>query len=322
MDELVQEFVQHLSEARGLAPRTVEAYRRDLGQFAAFLAARRQVEGWAEVEPADVRAFVAARLKADRRSTVGRKLSSLRAFFGYASRRTGQADPTREAKPPKAGRQLPRRLSVDEAFHLVEPAADQAEPRDPKAAAARARDAAVLETLYSCGLRVSELVSLDLDHLRLDLGLVQVKEGKGGRERLAPVGRRAARALEAWLEARPLLAKPGRTGRALFVNARDGGRLGQRSVQRLVERRGAGLAVGRRVSPHSLRHAMATHLLEGGADLRSVQEMLGHKSLSTTQKYTHLTVDHLMRVYDRAHPGAREEQGGGAGPAEEADEEA
>jgi integrase/recombinase XerC len=317
MEDLVQEFVRHLGEARGRSPRTVEAYRRDLRQFAAFVAARRGVEQWREVEPADVRAFLADQLKANHRRTAARKLSSLRAFFGYAAPRAGAPDPTREVRPPKAARPLPRRLSVDEAFHLVEPEAGQGEAEASKARAARARDRAILETLYSCGLRVSELVGLDLDHLRLDLGLVQVKKAKGGRERLVPLGGQAARALRAWLELRPALAGSDEPGRALFVNARDGGRLTQRSVQRLVERRGGSLAAGRRVSPHSLRHAMATHLLEGGADLRSVQEMLGHQSLSTTQKYTHLTVDHLMRVYDRAHPAARREDGAG-----ETDEEA
>lgn len=143
-----------------------------------------------------------------------------------------------------------------------------------------------------------------MGHLRLDLALVQVVRGKGGHQRLVPVGRQALQALKAYLAARPALLAPEQQDQpALFVN-RQGGRFSQRSVQRMLQGHLPGLSVGRKASPHSLRHAMATHLLEGGADLRSVQEMLGHKSLSTTQKYTHLSVDHLLKVYDRAHPRA------------------
>jgi integrase/recombinase XerC len=195
---------------------------------------------------------------------------------------------------------------VDEVFHLVEAPRPRGRPYGSTELrqTLEARERAALELLYSSGLRVGELAALDVDDLRLELGLVTVRRGKGGRSRVVPVGESAAAALAAYLQVRHRLLSPQDPDQpALFLNRR-GGRLSTRSLQRVVDQRRAGLSVGRRVSPHSLRHAMATHLLESGADLRSVQEMLGHKSLSTTQKYTHLTVDHLLAVYDRAHPRA------------------
>jgi integrase/recombinase XerC len=229
------------------------------------------------------------------------------------------ANPARLLRPPQQEKPLPKRLNVDEAFHLVTAPGRQPEPEtgEAKLAAARLRDTAMLELLYSSGLRVSELTGLDLEHLRADLGLLQVVHGKGGRDRLVPVGKKAWEALTAWLAARHLLLAPGGgQEQALFLNQRGGGRLTPRSVQRLVGMSREGLQVGRKVSPHTLRHAMATHLLEGGADLRSVQEMLGHKSLSTTQKYTHLLGDHLSRVYDKAHPRAQAASGPKEGEAD------
>jgi integrase/recombinase XerC len=322
--------------ARAHSPHTVAAYVADVRRFMAFVLGQGRAGSWEQVDGATVRAFLAQELKTKGRASVARRLMSLRSFFDELRERgLVAANPARLVRAPKQDQPLPRRLSVDEAFHLVEApgrkrkgaagmAGDEAGEgarEDSRAEAARLRDAAMLELMYSSGLRVSELTGLDLTDLRLDLGLVMVQRGKGGRDRLVPVGGKAQEAILAWLEARPGLLKPGAAGDeepALFLNLR-GGRITPRSVQRMVAGHALELSVGRKVSPHALRHAMATHLLEDGADLRSVQEMLGHKSLGTTQKYTHLTVERLLKVYDQAHPRAgrplsegEEEHGGDA----------
>ena len=319
----LEEFAEYLAAGKGASRHTVDSYRRDLEQFRRFLEDQEEKDQWGRVDQADVRFFLARRLKGLQRSTQARKLAALRAFFDFMVRRGKlEANPARLVRPPKQECNLPGRLSVDEAFHLVDSArrprvtdeGGQGGKPDPARVAAGLRDVALLEVLYSCGLRVSELTGLDLDDARVDLGLVRVRRGKGGKERLVPLGQRAAAAITAYLGQRAHLLAPGERGAAsaLFLNQK-GGRLTPRSVQRLVEAGRRELAVSRKVGPHALRHAMATHLLEGGADLRSVQEMLGHQSLKTTQKYTHLAVDHLLKVYDRAHPRARDEEGNKGG---------
>jgi integrase/recombinase XerC len=313
MEQELRDFAGFLSEGKGRSAHTVAAYTRDLKEFRDFLTAKRKVAAWDQVQATDVRAFMAQGLKTLKRSTVARKLASLRAFFDFLRERGLKVDPSRLVQPPKQEKPLPRRLSVDEAFHLVE--AKRPARRDYGSEELRraleTRDRALLELVYSSGLRVQEARGLDLDDLRPDLGLVHIRAGKGSKERVVPVGEKALAALSEYLKWRQEMLPaegPGREKKALFLNAR-GGRLTTRSMQNLLAERLGDLSVGRKVSPHSLRHAMATHLLEGGADLRSVQEMLGHASLSTTQKYTHLTMDHLMRVYDRAHPRAHETDG-------------
>ncbi|MFH2127530.1 MAG: tyrosine recombinase XerC [Pseudomonadota bacterium] len=308
MENRLKAFESYLAEGAGAAALTSAAYTRDVGEFAAFLEASRPGWDWPSVGESDVLAWMAQGLKTKKRSTMARKLMSLRKFFDFLLRR-GEiaANPARQVKPPRQGRHLPPRLSVDEAFHLVQGPAREMDGKELTSTqrAAALRDMAMLELMYSSGLRVSELVGLDTGHLRLDLALARVVDGKGGRERWVPVGGRAMEALKDYLASRAELAPRGGEQEALFLNQK-GGRITQRSVQRLVARFAGELSAGRKLSPHALRHAMATHLLEGGADLRSVQEMLGHKSLSTTQKYTHLTVDHLLKVYDQAHPRAHE----------------
>ncbi|MBU4277915.1 MAG: tyrosine recombinase XerC [Proteobacteria bacterium] len=311
MENRLKAFESYLAEGAGAAALTSAAYRRDVGEFAAFLEASRPGWDWPSVSENDVLAWMAQGLKTKKRSTMARKLMSLRKFFDFLlSREEIAANPARQVKPPRQGRHLPPRLSVDEAFHLVQGPAREMDGKELSSTqrAAAFRDMAMLELMYSSGLRVSELVGLDTGHLRLDLALARVVDGKGGRERWVPVGGRAMDALKNYLSSRAELAPPGVEQEALFLNQK-GGRITQRSVQRLVARFAGELSAGRKLSPHALRHAMATHLLEGGADLRSVQEMLGHKSLSTTQKYTHLTVDHLLKVYDQAHPRAHEAGG-------------
>jgi len=311
VENWLRAFGSYLDQGAAAASNTRVAYLRDVGEFAAFLSESRPGWDWPSVGENQVLAWLAQGLKTKKRSTMARKLMSLRKFFDFLLRQGAvAANPARLVRPPRQGRHLPARLSVDEAFHLVQgPAREQGKALSLAQRAAGLRDLAMLELLYSSGLRVSELTGLDTGHLRLDLGLVRVVSGKGGRERWVPVGRRAAEALENYLAARGELAgQGGPEEAALFLNQR-GGRMTPRSVQRLVARFAGELSAGRSLSPHALRHAMATHLLEGGADLRSVQEMLGHKSLSTTQKYTHLTVDHLLKVYDQAHPRSREAGG-------------
>ncbi|HKE17403.1 MAG TPA: tyrosine recombinase [Kofleriaceae bacterium] len=326
----VDDLAHHLAVERACSPRTLEAYGRDLEEF------RRQFSGahGADPDPArvrtgDVRAFVASLYRVNDASSIARKLSSLRALFRFlVARGVVSANPARQVASPKRKKALPRALDVDAAAALVEapsaPAAGVAgvagagagAPGAAGAAAAGApspavlRDRALLEVLYASGLRVSECCALDLDAIDRDRYgegcLVHVRRGKGGKERLVPIGSAAVAALDAYLaDGRPALRHP-RSGKqdasAIFLN-RHGRRLTARSVQRLVER--CALLAGTEATPHSLRHSFATHLLDGGVDLRSIQELLGHASLSSTQIYTKVSLDHLMKVYDAAHPHAR-----------------
>jgi integrase/recombinase XerC len=304
IEEHLQAFTLYLTQARGVAENTLQAYRRDLLILDRFLAETGR-EDPGKLDVLAVRSFVAQRLKNRRRSSVARELMSIRAWGDFlVSRGLLKVNPARLVAVPRQEHPLPKRLSVDEAFHILEaPLRRQADTR--RRSQLNLRDAAMLELLYSSGLRVSELVGLDVGHVRQDLSLLRVVKGKGGRERLIPIGEKALRALRGWLAVRNNFIKENKEStEPLFVN-KNGWRLNVRSVQRLFSNALDDKALhARKLSPHSLRHAMATHLLEGGADLRSVQEMLGHKSLTTTQKYTHLTLDHLMKVYDQAHPRA------------------
>lgn len=304
--EGVAEFRRYLEIERAASPRTVAAYLADLEQFRALHADRRSRDpDPARVDIADVRAYLAALFGQADASSIARKLSSLRAFFRFLVKKGQVKDnPAALVRSPKRRRALPRALSVDDTFRLVE--APTGEPEDGERRRALAlRDRAILELLYGAGLRVSECCGLDLDDLEGDL--VRVRRAKGKKERIVPAGGKALAAIAEYrTAARPHLRDP-RTGAqdpaALFLNAR-GGRLTTRSVQRHMGRwvieSGAPDA-----TPHALRHSFATHLLDGGADLRAIQELLGHASLSSTQIYTKVSLDHLMAVYDQAHPHAR-----------------
>jgi len=228
--------------------------------------------------------------KKNRKSSIARKISALRSFFKYLIReQLASANPAKSVSSPKLEKVLPTTLTVDEAFRLVESPAE--EPDHPSL-----RDQAILELLYSSGIRVSELVGLNLKQLDLDLGLVRVM-GKRRKERIAPVGSKAIESLRAYLKERGEMGEE----EPLFVN-RWRRRLTSRSVGRLVKKYTKRAGIFRNISPHTLRHSFATHLLDSGADIREIQEMLGHASLSTTQRYTHLTLGKLMEVYDKAHP--------------------
>ncbi len=283
-DKAEEEFARWLEVERGVSPRTLAAYRRDVAELRRFLAARRGREpAPAKLDVVDVRTFLASLFGANEASSIARKLSALRTFFRFLAKRDQVADsPTALVKSPKRKQPLPRALSVDDAFRVVE-------------APAAPRERAIHELLYGAGLRVSELCALDVGDV--DGDFVHVRRGKGGKARLVPMGSQARRAIDAYLVVR----RPG--GEALFLNAR-GGRLTARSIQRNLKAQ-AGAAGVAAATPHTLRHSFATHLLDGGADLRAIQELLGHASLASTQIYTKVSLDHLMTVYDRSHPHAK-----------------
>jgi len=291
MKEGIEQFCRYLEVERNASAHTVAAYRSDLEQFAAF-AAGQGVPAPEAVDHLMIRRYLAQLHKGLAKSSIGRKLSALRALFRFLLRQGRlEKNPAELVGTPKKEQRLPFHLNIDQVTALVTaPAESSGLPL---------RDRAVLETLYSCGIRVSELTGMNVGDLDLAGGLARVL-GKGGKQRLVPVGACAREALRAYLDERgapPPLAP-------LILNAR-GGRLTRRSVARIVDAHMLLIAAMRKVSPHTLRHTFATHLLEGGADLRAIQELLGHASLSTTQKYTHVSIDRLMEVYDRAHPKAR-----------------
>jgi integrase/recombinase XerC len=307
------DLAHHLRVERAYSPRTQDAYLRDLEEFRRQFARDHGADPVpAAVRPADVRAFVASLYKVNDASSIARKLSSLRALFRFlVARGVMAANPARQVSSPKRKKALPRALDVDAAAALVEaPTAPAASGADGSRSPAALRDRALLELLYASGVRVSECCALDLDHIDrdryADACLVSVERGKGGKQRLVPLGAQALAALDAYLaDGRPALRHPksgAQDARALFLSHR-GGRLTARSVQRQVAR--WALLAGTEATPHALRHSFATHLLDGGVDLRSIQELLGHASLSSTQIYTKVSLDHLMKVYDAAHPHAR-----------------
>jgi tyrosine recombinase XerC len=304
---LVEAYLAHLGEERALSPHTLRAYRGDLERFLLFVG--RDFLGVdpatvtpEQVDPAAVRGFLGAlgREGVGRRSQ-GRSLAAVRGLFRHAVR-TGvlAASPAGVIRTPKAPQTLPRHLRPAEIEAVLDAAA-------AGEGALGLRDRAIVELLYASGLRVGELVSLDWRDLDLHGRVLRVV-GKGGKERMVPFGTPATGALRAWLAAwedvRRVTADDDRDAMPVFLNAR-GGRLSDRSVRRILDRcvEGAALATG--VHPHTLRHSFATHLLEAGADLRAIQELLGHSSLSTTQRYTHVEVERLLAVYRQAHPRAK-----------------
>ena len=228
-------------------------------------------------------------------------ISTLRSFFRFLFREEIiKKNPAEALSAPKVERRLPAFLTVDEAFRLVEEPSRIGSARKTEFGEVAIRDRAILELLYASGLRVSELVSLNVPDLRMDLGVIRVI-GKGGKERVVPFGSKAREALEHYLEVHPG-SRSGKTS-PLFLN-RFGKRLSDRMVRKMIEKYTLTSGIPKRIGPHTLRHSFATHLLEGGADIRGIQELLGHANLSTTQRYTHLNIDRLMEVYDKAHPRA------------------
>lgn len=303
LSQWVERFVVHLEHERRASRHTVLAYGRDLRELGSFC--RERLGGavaLAQLDRSLLRVFLGRLSESCAPTSIARKLASCRAFFAYLERQgVVRKNPAALLASPKIRRKLPRFLEPEAAAEVVEAPDSLPDPERVE----RRRDAALLELLYGSGLRVSELVGVDIDHLELASDEVRVL-GKGGKERLVPVGSKAQAALQVYLSLRHELldARRATPDKALFLSRR-GRRLSVRWVQKLVRRYGI-LGAGRPdLHPHALRHSCATHLLEGGADLRVIQEMLGHSSLSTTQRYTHVSMDQLLAVYDRAHPLAR-----------------
>jgi integrase/recombinase XerD len=289
LSQAVDAFLLELRVERGLSPLTISAYRRDLAQFGVVAEAR-----WRS-DPEPIRDFVIGLQHAGRRGTTqARKVAAIRSFYAFATREgLVERDLASLVDAPRPGSYLPDVLAADEVARILDAPSD-----DPSAV----RDRAILELLYACGLRVSELVGLDTD--RIDLQRLTVRViGKGNKERRVPMGEEARERLHRYLNGARLQWTRGRPTQAVFVNQR-GRRLTRESVWRLVRRWALMAGVEARVTPHTFRHSFATHLLEGGADLRVVQTLLGHASISTTQLYTHLTGERLREVYARSHPRA------------------
>ena len=308
MRRLIHHFLEHLQGERNLSPHTLRAYEGDLLRFLEFLSRDFLGKEPGEVRPEEVdalavRSFLAAltRQKLGKRSQ-GRALSAVRSLFRYACREgVLAANPAQAVRTPKFPKTLPRHLRPGEVENLIEAPAAAAKD-DPFAR----RDRAILELLYATGLRVGELVSLDWRAIDLSGRVLRVT-GKGSKERMVPFGRPAGKALRSWFEVWEGIRAPRAMdgdGEPIFLN-RSGGRLSDRLVRKILDRWVDAASVARGVHPHTLRHTFATHLLENGADLRTIQELLGHSSLSTTQKYTHLEVERLLAVYRDAHPRAR-----------------
>jgi integrase/recombinase XerD len=297
-EALVLDFLAHLEFERGLARNTLDAYRTDLLQYGSFLARRHRSA--TEAESADVADFLADLATGNGQpacspATINRKTACLRSFYRHLRREElVDEDPTAALSPPTKSRKLPRVLTYAEVKRLLE-SINEADPIG-------LRDRALLEVMYGCGLRASETVGLDVNEVDLRRGFVR-PHGKGNKERIVPLGREAAAAVKRYLRAgRPELVGS-RPQSRLFVNFR-GGSLTRQGLYKIIRRRATEVGLESRMSPHTLRHSFATHLLSGGCDLRSVQEMLGHADVATTQLYTHLSGERIKEVYFRTHPRA------------------
>lgn len=300
MQDTAKKFLRYLKNERNSSQYTIKSYREDLDVLIEYFQdTLGRVPTPGELTPQDLRTYVAALHQAEyAKTTISRKLASLRSFFRFAQREGGcDSNPAKPLRNPRRERKLPHFLTTSEIGKLLVAPDNKTQMG--------ARDRAIFETLYSAGLRVSELVGMNLTDLDLDDGLVRVR-GKGKRERLAPLGKFAVKAIRSWLKRRSVADKqrPGDTGDPLFVN-KYGQRLTTRSVGRMLEKYLKLTGLDNRTSPHTLRHSFATHLLNRGADIRSVQELLGHKSLVTTQIYTHISTAGLRQAYDLAHPRAQ-----------------
>lgn len=301
MQHYAKEFLDYLAHERRSSPHTIRAYKQNLEEFMSFVQARTgKMPSPGQLDIPMVRGYLASLFEKNSATSIARKLSCLRSFGTFLMRRNVREDnPVQFIAMPKRPKLLPRFLSVDETFQLME--------SPPAQTPSGLRDRAMLELLYGSGLRVAELCALNISDLEFDESILRVRQGKGNKERIVPMGEIAIQAVKQYLEQRGKLRHP-RTQlqdrQALFLN-RHGQRLTTRSVARVVKQGCLTAGLQSQVSPHVLRHSCATHMLNSGADLRTIQEILGHASLQTTQRYTHVSIDHLMAVYDRSHPKAR-----------------
>ncbi|MCZ6555366.1 MAG: tyrosine recombinase XerC [Candidatus Dadabacteria bacterium] len=298
MDKYLSSFEDFLSSERNYSKHTLKAYIADIKEFGLVLKDMGLISAdngeidFAHMDETPIRTFISRLYGKNKRVSISRKLASIRTFYEFLIRNgTIKSNPAKLVPTPKGEKRLPTFLTVDEVVKLVEtPGSENVY---------ESRDRAILELLYSCGLRVSELVGINLNNLDLISMSVKVL-GKGNKERMVPLGSKACAAIKTYLSQR-LDLKP--EDDYLFVNSR-GGRLSTRSIDRIIKKYAAISGIPKNISPHVLRHTFATHLLGGGADLRAIQEMLGHKSLSTTQRYTHISIEKIMEIYDKTHPRA------------------
>jgi integrase/recombinase XerC len=300
MLEEIESFVGSLSKVLRASANTVKSYRGDLLSFRAFLIERGAAANpdgtdvsVGAIDPDHIRGYLTYLMKRATRATAQRHLAAIKSFFRHREITAGTANPARGLRSPRRESHLPAILRETEVAELIG-------ERPAEGDRAGFRDRAMAETLYSTGLRISELVGLNWADLDLEMSMLRVRHGKGNKERIVPIGEPAIEALHAWHRNLPV---PGGPGGPIFTNLR-GGRISTRSVETIVARLLARSGVQNRITPHGLRHSFATHLLDHGADLRSIQEMLGHASLTTTQRYTHVSVNRLKEVYARAHPRA------------------
>ncbi len=297
----IESFIETLSAEKGFSLNTCRAYRNDLEQFLAYLRdseigllRRGEKVDVRNVDDIVIRSYMGFLYKKNQKSTIARKLSALRSFFRFLVKRGAiRTNPADKVLTPKRGRPVPNYLPVDDMFRLLDGVKGES--------VLALRNRAILETLYSTGVRVAELAGMDIGDVDFDSGFVRVI-GKGNNERLAPVGKKALGRIRAYVDTRrETTGSVIQDSEPLFLNSR-GGRLSTRSIARLLEVVVRQMGLLRPISPHGLRHTFATHMLDAGADLRVVQELLGHASLTTTQRYTHVSIDRLMEVYDKAHP--------------------
>ncbi len=289
MKKHIEHFITYLKAEEGVSHHTIRAYSGDLSEFSKFMDKKPR-----DIDYLDIRSFlVSLHHRKLKKTSISRKLATIRAFFKFMHREGYvKQNPAKLVSSPKLPKDLPNFLDIDETFSLMDsPQGDTFKPT---------RDKAILELLYSSGVRVSELTSLNMSDLNMKDYLIRVR-GKGRKERIVPIGSKAMDAIQNYLPERISIKK--RTT-ALFLNNR-GGRLTERSVRRILLQYSRMINLKGNLTPHTLRHTFATHLLHEGADLRSIQELLGHSSLSTTQKYTHVDIGHLTEVYDNAHPMAK-----------------
>jgi integrase/recombinase XerC len=300
LDTLIERFENYINIEKNLSLHTRRNYISDLKQFKEFLKREHPKIKFEAIDNTIIRSYLGFLYKKNRKSSIARKLASLRTFFKFLLRiGTLKKNPASLVSTPRLEKHVPSFLSIDEVFTLLKM------PDDTKLVGLR--DKAIMEILYSSGLRVSELVEMNEDDLDTNLGIIKVM-GKGKKERIVPIGSKAIEALENYLKSRKGMGKrplPSSLNPPVFLNQR-GGRLSTRSVARIINRYIEQCGLLKNISPHSLRHTFATHMLDAGADLRAIQELLGHVSLSTTQKYTHVSIGKLMEVYDKAHPKSRE----------------
>ncbi len=302
LKELKDIFIDSLRNQKGYSKHTARNYSIDLNQFLGFLDTKEGLSakdgfdlGPEDIKPVTIREYLGSLHKDLKRSSIARKLSVVRSFFLFLEKQgLCTNNPAIDIATPRLEKYLPTVIPVDDVFRLL----DKPDLNTPL----ELRNRAILEILYSCGIRVSELESLNVSSIHFEERLVKVM-GKGSKERIVPIGRKALAAVTAYLDATQNLRKKAGLSKdgPLFLNFR-GSRLSSRSVAKMLKKRALETGLSSEISPHSMRHSFATHLLDAGAELRSVQELLGHKSLSTTQRYTHVSLGRLMEVYDRAHP--------------------